>query len=84
MGTHNVTMTSDLDVYLSTILFPRSTAEQREAILELFPLDPTQGSPFGTGGANVITPQNKRLAALIGVSAPSLPPCFIPVFPCSH
>jgi acetylcholinesterase len=33
---------------------------------DLYPEDPTQGSPFDTGTANAITPEFKRFAAFQG------------------
>jgi acetylcholinesterase len=36
------------------------------AILAAYPADPTQGSPFDTGTANALTPQYKRIAAILG------------------
>ncbi|KAF8955416.1 carotenoid ester lipase precursor [Flammula alnicola] len=36
------------------------------AIAEAYPSDPTQGSPFGTGTANAVTPEFKRIAAFLG------------------
>jgi acetylcholinesterase len=68
LGTNNITTRSDLDGYLSAFIFPHTTAQQRKGILDLYPVDPIQGSPFGTGLANMVTPQNKRIAALLGVS----------------
>jgi acetylcholinesterase len=35
-------------------------------ILEAYPADPTQGSPFDTGSENAITAQYKRIAAILG------------------
>ncbi|EMD33597.1 hypothetical protein CERSUDRAFT_117697 [Gelatoporia subvermispora B] len=37
-----------------------------EEIFALYPSDPTDGSPFDTGDLYAITPQYKRLAALVG------------------
>ena len=34
--------------------------------MEAYPADLTQGSPFGTGILNALTPQSKRLAAMQG------------------
>ncbi|PPQ76538.1 hypothetical protein CVT26_013237 [Gymnopilus dilepis] len=36
------------------------------ALAAAYPSDPTQGSPFNTGTANAITPEFKRIAALLG------------------
>ena len=35
-------------------------------MLSLYPQDPTQGSPFDTGTENQLTPEFKRIAALLG------------------
>lgn len=35
-------------------------------MFQAYPSDPTVGSPFDTGSANVITPQFKRIAAIQG------------------
>lgn len=50
----------------ATNYFPNATQDQLTTILQNYPQDPTQGSPFGTGYFNIITPQNKRISALIG------------------
>ena len=42
------------------------TDAQVTKIAELYPSDITQGSPFGTGKFNALTPQFKRLAAFQG------------------
>ena len=37
-----------------------------DKLLVLYPQDPTQGSPFDTGTQNALTPEFKRIAALLG------------------
>jgi acetylcholinesterase len=49
------------DNYLS-----EGTDQELSRLAELYPADPTQGSPFGTGYLNQLSPQFKRLAALQG------------------
>ncbi|KAJ7107436.1 Alpha/Beta hydrolase protein [Mycena epipterygia] len=43
-----------------------ATPAQISRIAELYPQDPKQGSPFGTGLANQVTPEFKRIAAFGG------------------
>jgi len=43
-----------------------STASEVANLLSLYPEDPAQGSPFDTGNASAITPQFKRISALLG------------------
>lgn len=62
----NITTTNQLVEYLSTYYFIGASTEQLEALLDTYPLDVTQGSPFRTGIFNVLYLQFKRLAALLG------------------
>ena len=62
----NVTTDQSFKEYFQNIWWPNATDAQLARLMELYPADPTQGSPFDTGLANAITPQYKRLAALIG------------------
>ncbi|GAA5835205.1 hypothetical protein JCM5353_002820 [Sporobolomyces roseus] len=62
----NITTTEALDNWLATTFSPNSTAEQRSRLLELYPEDVTQGSPFDTGYLYALAPQSKRIAALLG------------------
>ena len=57
---------AELRTYLSTFYFPAATSLQMDKLLELYPQDPAQGSPFGTGDLNALTPQFKRMASLQG------------------
>ncbi|OCH84708.1 carotenoid ester lipase precursor [Obba rivulosa] len=45
---------------------PGVSMEQVEQIFALYPSDPAAGSPFGTGDLYALSPQYKRLAAIIG------------------
>lgn len=65
LGTFNATTDADVDSYLQTI-FPGTTEAIREGVLKNYPEDITQGSPFDTGIFNAITPQNKRISAIMG------------------
>ncbi|KAH7885008.1 Alpha/Beta hydrolase protein [Phlebopus sp. FC_14] len=59
----NVTTDSQLEEYLQTEWLPASAIQQ---LLQLYPADVTQGSPFDTGNLNALTPQFKRMAAIEG------------------
>lgn len=61
----NITTTEALDNWFATTFSPNSTAEQRSRLLELYPDDPSQGSPFDTGDLYSFG-QNKRIAAVLG------------------
>ena len=63
---YNITTTAELVNYLSTIYFHDATVAQIEALVAIYPEDPSAGSPFNTGALNEIYPQYKRIAALLG------------------
>ena len=52
--------------YLRGNYIPEISANDMESILDLYPADITQGSPFDTGILNALTPQFKRMAAMQG------------------
>ncbi|KAI0766811.1 carotenoid ester lipase precursor [Irpex lacteus] len=60
----NITTDEEVHAYMSSNYFPNATTAEIDHLLELYPQDPTQGSPFDTGEANAVTPQFKRLNAL--------------------
>lgn len=62
----NVTTDESFKEYFHSIWWPNATDAQLSQLMKLYPADPVQGSPFDTGLANAITPQYKRLSALIG------------------
>ncbi|KAI0665708.1 carotenoid ester lipase precursor [Trametes maxima] len=62
----NVTTDDDFFTYISTNFFPEASREEIEKILELYPVDPAAGSPFGTGDAFAYSPQYKRISAFQG------------------
>lgn len=62
----NVTTNAEFSTYLKQTYIPNATDAQVAQIAAAYPQDPTQGSPFGTGLANALTPQYKRLAAVQG------------------
>jgi len=53
-------------IWLMTEGLPRLSQEEVNELLTLYPSDAAAGSPFGTGDLYAITPQYKRLAAIIG------------------
>jgi acetylcholinesterase len=75
----NVTTDDELAAYLERYYVPPSNFNPSSGtgnatssqglvaeILAAYSADPTQGSPFDTGIANTVTPQYKRMAAIIG------------------
>ena len=52
--------------FVKPLFFPRISDSDLAALLEYYPSDITQGSPFDTGDENALSPQYKRLAALLG------------------
>jgi carboxylesterase type B len=62
----NISTTSDLENYLSTLYFNGASPQQISSLVASYPDDPTAGSPFRTGTQYNIYPQYKRLAALLG------------------
>ncbi|KAI0060931.1 carotenoid ester lipase precursor [Artomyces pyxidatus] len=63
----NITTDQEVQDYISKY-FVRNmpNASSVEKLLQLYPSDPAQGSPFDTGLQDAITPQYKRLAAIQG------------------
>lgn len=62
----NTTSTEEVVDYLQTIFFPNAPRDILEQLVALYPDEAAAGSPFGTGALNAITPQYKRIAALLG------------------
>lgn len=62
----NLTTAADLENYLETVIYLDATKSQVQQLLATYPDDPAAGSPFRTGTDNVIYPQYKRLAAILG------------------
>ena len=52
--------------YVHQYYFSKAPKAVLEPIFELYPNDPAQGSPFGTGTANQLAPMYKRMAAFQG------------------
>ncbi|TBU41183.1 alpha/beta-hydrolase [Dichomitus squalens] len=66
LTTLNVTTEAQLATYLQQTYFPRISQSDLSKLLQYYPADVTQGSPFNTGTANAVTPEFKRHAAIIG------------------
>ncbi|KAJ7766385.1 carotenoid ester lipase precursor [Mycena maculata] len=62
----NVTTDAEFVEYIRSIYFPDATHAQISRLAELYPRNPPKGSPFGTGDANQVTPEFKRIAAFEG------------------
>lgn len=69
------TTDEDFKNYFQTVWWPNATDEDMEGLMELYPQDPSQGSPFivdptiltpALDALNNPTPNFKRMAALIG------------------
>ncbi|KIP02703.1 hypothetical protein PHLGIDRAFT_78736 [Phlebiopsis gigantea 11061_1 CR5-6] len=65
---YSLNLTADVEAqdYIHSNYLHNATAEQIEKLMELYPQDPVQGSPFDTGANNVLTPEYKRIAAVAG------------------
>ena len=64
--TSNITTTADIVEYLSAFYFHDATKAQIQALVDLYPEDVSDGSPFRTLLLNEWYPQFKRLAAMLG------------------
>ncbi|KAH8099439.1 Alpha/Beta hydrolase protein [Cristinia sonorae] len=62
----DILTTEELHTYLSTYFFLNATRDEIDDLLGVYPDDPTLGSPFNTGQLNALSPQSKRIAAIIG------------------
>ena len=63
---HHCSTTEDIHDYLATWYLQGASSEAIDELLDLYPDDQTQGSPFDTGSENEISPQFKRFAAIQG------------------
>jgi carboxylesterase type B len=66
LNQNNISTTDQLIDYMQTYFFNHATRDQVTQLVNLYPDDPSYGSPFRTGPANNIYPQYKRIAALLG------------------
>ncbi|EQL02755.1 hypothetical protein G6O67_008267 [Ophiocordyceps sinensis] len=55
----------DLVDYFSELYFHNATKEQIRELVDAYPSD-FEGSPFGTGAANILYPNFKRISAILG------------------
>ncbi|ORY75783.1 lipase [Protomyces lactucae-debilis] len=62
----NLTTTADVVDYLGTYFFNNAPRAQIQSLVDSYPNNPIAGSPFRTGLLNILYPQYKRLAALLG------------------
>ncbi|KAJ3551121.1 hypothetical protein NM688_g4916 [Phlebia brevispora] len=62
----NYTTDEGVKSYLASYYLPTASDSDLNQLLELYPQNLTEGSPFDTGFLNAITPQYKRLAAIQG------------------
>ncbi|EGN97863.1 hypothetical protein SERLA73DRAFT_74118 [Serpula lacrymans var. lacrymans S7.3] len=65
-STCNVTTDGQFRDYLSTYWIKGAPDENMTTLLQQYPQDPTEGSPFDTGNNNTLTSQFKRVAAFQG------------------
>lgn len=64
--TSNVTTSADLLEYFATYYFNDATADQLQGLLDTYPEDVADGSPYRTGIFDELYPQYKRIAAVLG------------------
>ncbi|EMD39462.1 hypothetical protein CERSUDRAFT_91971 [Gelatoporia subvermispora B] len=62
----DITTENGTAAYLMQEALPGISMKDVEEIFALYPSDPAAGSPFGTGAMYAITPEYKRLSAIIG------------------
>ncbi|KAK0460004.1 carotenoid ester lipase precursor [Desarmillaria tabescens] len=62
----NVTTSAEVATYLKTVIFPNISDQDLNTLLDLYPANPLEGSPYDTGILNVLTPQFKRIASFQG------------------
>ncbi|KAF7377301.1 Carboxylic ester hydrolase [Mycena sanguinolenta] len=62
----NITTDSEFVGYVQSNYLPTGTSAQIARVAALYPQDPAEGAPFGTGSANELTPEFKRIAAFGG------------------
>ncbi|KAJ7622585.1 carotenoid ester lipase precursor [Mycena polygramma] len=66
LSSTNVTTEEEYEQYIRSVFLPGARPEHIRRLAELYPRDPALGSPFGTGSANQLTPEFKRIAAFVG------------------
>ncbi|PIL25485.1 hypothetical protein GSI_13375 [Ganoderma sinense ZZ0214-1] len=65
-GAFNITTDAEFLDYMRSLYFPGASGAEVAPLLDLYPDDPAQGSPFGTGDENQLAPMFKRVAAFEG------------------
>ncbi|TFK82847.1 alpha/beta-hydrolase [Polyporus arcularius HHB13444] len=65
-GSFNVTTEDAFRAYVEQFFFSGVPEASLAPLFELYPNDPAQGSPFGTGDDNQLAPMYKRMAAFQG------------------
>ncbi|KAK7437475.1 hypothetical protein VKT23_018546 [Stygiomarasmius scandens] len=66
LSTLNVTTEAQIREYVKTIFLTTISDEDLDDLLEAYPQDITQGSPYNTGILNALSPQFKRFASFQG------------------
>ncbi|KAJ7609564.1 Alpha/Beta hydrolase protein [Mycena polygramma] len=66
LSTLNVTTDAEFAEYIASVWAPTAGTATVDALSEAYPSDLSQGSPFGTGIFQALSPQFKRLAAFQG------------------
>ncbi|KAF9043105.1 carotenoid ester lipase precursor [Panaeolus papilionaceus] len=66
MSTTNIVTDQQFLDFIKTNFFPHISPAGLAALATAYPQDPTQGSPFNSGNNNTVTPQFKRIAAILG------------------
>ena len=56
----------DFRKYVSEIFVPKAPIAELEELWTLYPSTPSEGSPFDTGNATIVSLQFKRMAAFQG------------------
>ncbi|VDC07067.1 unnamed protein product [Peniophora sp. CBMAI 1063] len=66
LGNSNISTSEELETYFSDLIFPTASKSDIDELLAAYPDDPALGSPFDTGLNNTITPEFKRISAIMG------------------
>ncbi|KAF8645416.1 hypothetical protein AX16_007831 [Volvariella volvacea WC 439] len=66
LSTLNVTTDSQFRTWVKNTFIPGISDRQVNRLAQLYPDSLSAGSPFDTGDLNALTPQSKRIAALLG------------------
>ena len=52
--------------FIRDFFYPNAPEKMIAPVFDLYPNDPSEGSPFGTGDANQLSPEYKRMSAFQG------------------